>query len=146
MVYAIGQCVQARDALKDWYDAKMIAVKGEAEVTHIKVHYNGWNGWKPRRDEWIEVGERTIGEDEKIPDDQPYLAPIPDRPCPVRLGHGRRASGRTYACRMHDMPMHKRMHVWQDRCDFRPNSGQVDGGGAAEQTAPADDAQQQLPS
>jgi len=44
-------------------------LKGEPEVTHVKVHYNGW---KPHWDEWIEFGERIISEDQKIPEVEPY--------------------------------------------------------------------------
>ena len=50
---AIGDVLQARDRVGDWYKARVVKVRGEGETREVKVHF--W-GWSKNRDEWVRLG------------------------------------------------------------------------------------------
>jgi Cdc6-like AAA superfamily ATPase len=65
---AAGDKLEAKDPYGNWYDAKVIGVRGEGETREVKVHYMGW---KARFDEWVHVGTGRL---------KPEGGPSPPRP------------------------------------------------------------------
>ena len=65
MPHSIGDQVQALDAYNHWYDAKIVAERGEGDAREVEVHFDGWN---KRYDEWIPAeSDRLKREDEVRP-------------------------------------------------------------------------------
>jgi hypothetical protein len=69
---AAGDKLEAKDPYGNWYDAKVIGVRGEGETREVKVHYMGW---KARFDEWVHVGTGRL---------KPEGGPSPPRPAWIK--------------------------------------------------------------
>ena len=67
MPWSVGEWVQAHDGQSGWYDARVVADRGEGDAREVKIHFNGWN---KRQDQWLPATDaRIIAEDAEIPEE-----------------------------------------------------------------------------
>jgi hypothetical protein len=71
-----GDAVQARDGRYGWFDAVIVAERGEGEAREVKVHYKGFG---TRYDKWVRARDKACirGADEDPEEDPPDWGDAP---------------------------------------------------------------------